>query len=204
MIITAGRQEEQLCWPEPWTRFSARTGPRRYPSEIEMDTAKSRTIDLGLGTAGVPYLSGHYRAMSRVELDNLDPYGQFAAIALCPSRHDHVPGFLLARSAARRVLGRQPVPGREPRAARSGPAIQALDALPAVGLKSTIFSRSERAGMAILTGVEEGRHISDVLDERPLRNASWWNGHSMLYKCRTASLRCPHQHRPESRYGADH
>jgi hypothetical protein len=26
MNITAGRQEEQLCWPEPWTRFSARTG----------------------------------------------------------------------------------------------------------------------------------------------------------------------------------
>jgi hypothetical protein len=25
VIITAGRQGEQLCWPEPWTRFSART-----------------------------------------------------------------------------------------------------------------------------------------------------------------------------------
>ena len=25
MIITAGRQGEQLCWLEPWTRFSART-----------------------------------------------------------------------------------------------------------------------------------------------------------------------------------
>ena len=26
MIITAGRQGEQLCWPEPRPRFSARTG----------------------------------------------------------------------------------------------------------------------------------------------------------------------------------
>ena len=26
MIITAGRQGEQLCWSELWTRFSARTG----------------------------------------------------------------------------------------------------------------------------------------------------------------------------------
>lgn len=26
MIITAGRQAEQLCWSELWTRFSARTG----------------------------------------------------------------------------------------------------------------------------------------------------------------------------------
>ena len=26
MIITAGRLREQLCWSEPWTRFSARTG----------------------------------------------------------------------------------------------------------------------------------------------------------------------------------
>jgi Tetratricopeptide repeat len=25
VIITAERRGEQLCWPEPWTRFSART-----------------------------------------------------------------------------------------------------------------------------------------------------------------------------------
>jgi hypothetical protein len=25
MIITAGQQGQQLCWPELWTRFSART-----------------------------------------------------------------------------------------------------------------------------------------------------------------------------------
>ena len=31
MIITAGRLAGQLCWSEPWTGFSARTGPHAVP-----------------------------------------------------------------------------------------------------------------------------------------------------------------------------
>ena len=42
MIITAGRQGEQLCWSEPWTRFSARTG--LFSSSV-LPSAVSATAD---------------------------------------------------------------------------------------------------------------------------------------------------------------
>ena len=41
MIITAGRQGEQLCWSELWTRFSARTG-------ADGESASSRARQLAL------------------------------------------------------------------------------------------------------------------------------------------------------------
>jgi DNA-binding GntR family transcriptional regulator len=37
VIITAGRPGGQPCWSEPWTRFSARTGPERPGERVERD-----------------------------------------------------------------------------------------------------------------------------------------------------------------------
>ena len=65
MIITARRQGEQLCWPEPRTRFSARTGARYRPApprEIARDESAccpagqfwagpQRCLDAGLQAA---------------------------------------------------------------------------------------------------------------------------------------------------------
>jgi len=63
VIITAGRQGEQLCWPEPWTRFSARI-IHRGPPAADFEAERIEWISL----SAVPALiaDGRIRAACTV------------------------------------------------------------------------------------------------------------------------------------------
>src|ERR1022692_3162523 len=52
MIITVGRPGEQPCLSEPWTRFSARTGPRISASLLPLPEER-RILTQGLPVLGV-------------------------------------------------------------------------------------------------------------------------------------------------------
>ena len=47
MIITGGASGEQLCWSEPWIRFSARTIVSALQDAVEADPGTEVTVDLG-------------------------------------------------------------------------------------------------------------------------------------------------------------
>src|SRR5216683_439159 len=54
-MIRTGRQSEQLCWSEPWTRFSAPTG---WPARLVANRGPGGTRPFGWCPQGPPRLSG--------------------------------------------------------------------------------------------------------------------------------------------------
>jgi len=66
VIITARRQGEQLCWPEPWTRFSARTVRDRGQFAVGVHNATDFLRPATSGRAEViaePLQQGHVQQL---------------------------------------------------------------------------------------------------------------------------------------------
>src|SRR5258708_36323179 len=84
MMITAGRQEEQLCWPEPWTRFSARTRPSALSGSGSTQISQPATLSeqltpIRVTKEGRPLVferTEHGRVVPSCRLASADLFGQ--------------------------------------------------------------------------------------------------------------------------------
>ena len=88
MITTAGPQGDQLCWPEPWTRFSARTVSNSYEArQCERGHAAiTRPIRVGSATGTLAARLATLPATSNVH-GSIPPWPRISQ--QCSGRGDH-------------------------------------------------------------------------------------------------------------------
>src|SRR5258708_39894312 len=88
MMITAGRQEEQLCWPEPWTRFSARTRPSALSGSGSTQISQPATLSEQLTPIRVTK-EGRPLVFERTEHGSDVPYCRLASADMFAPRDNN-------------------------------------------------------------------------------------------------------------------